>query len=370
MKNNTFDIMKMFFMFVFVTFLIAIFIVLLVMSSDNKLIDSINEFTRSDTKVLYFSNNKNYSKYPIELFDKYDIEYLYINTDDLSKFEEKKIKQLIDNTNLHDIIIIFKEGKLIDSIVDYGNSESLNAFLQKYNIIPSIISDPSWIIEETKEALTSEFTLLYIPYKYDSSSLDQNEILYDISLEYNINYKLMPAYLLSYSQQEKLNSILQISSVNDQIVILVKEGKIIGSIRGINDKIDYLNKLYEYNFISEIENYIQEISYEEFEDMLNSNELNVVFIIKDDCKYCDITKSTLNKIIINYDIPMKYINIVDFDTDISNNVERKLTESGYSDGFTTPLTVIIQSNKVIDYIIGSSNDKYFVDIFTENGIIK
>ena len=370
MKNNTFDIIKMFLLFIFVAFLITIFIILLVISSDNKLIDSIKEFTKSDTKVLYFSNDEYYSNYPIDLFDKYEIEYLYIDTTDLSRFEEKKIEEIINSTKIYNMIVIFENGEMVDSIVDYTTDEQLLTFLQKYNIIPSMLGNPEGIIENTKKLISSDFILLYVPYQYNDSLLEQNKILTQITNEYNIDYNMIPAYLLSLSQQKKLNNILQISSVGDQIVILIKDKKIIGSIRGINTKNTYLNSLYEYKYISEIENYIIEIDFDTFNNLVTSNESNVIVITKDDCKYCDTTLSTLNKIVIDYGISIKSINIIDFDSEISKSIETKLIELGYNDGFTTPITLITQSNKVIDYIIGSSNEQYFIDIFTENGIIK
>ena len=54
----------------------------------------------------------------------------------------------------------------------------------------------------------------------------------------------------------------------------------------------------------------------------------------------------------------------------SIEISKKLSELGYSDGFTTPITLIVENNKLINYVIGASNKQYFVDIFSENGIIK
>ena len=189
-------------------------------------------------------------------------------------------------------------------------------------------------------------------------------------MKYEINYKRVNAYLLSKNQQNKLNSILQISTVEDQIVILVKNEKIIGSIRGVNNKRDYLNQLKEFNFIEEVSYLITHINFEEFNNLLNNSQKNVVLIGKDDCKYCDEAIETLNNVSINYDIKVNYINIGTMDSDVSIGLQNKLNELNYNDGFTTPITLIMENNKLLDYVIGSSDEKYFIDIFTENGIIK
>lgn len=370
MKNNTFDIIKTFLMFVFVVFLITIFIVLLVVFSDNKVVDNIREFTKNGTKVLYFSNKEKFSNYPIELLEKYDIEYLYIETSDLSKFEQKKIRSIVDNNNIYNSIIIMENGEVKETLVDYNSDTDVLNFFQRNNIIPAIIGNTKDILENTKKLITSDLMLLYVPYNYNNLLLEQNKILTEITNEYNIGYSMIPAYLLSFNQQEKLNSILQISYVENQIVILVKNKKIIGSIRGYGSKSTYIEDLYKYKLISEIESYIQEIDYDILNNLVSSSESNITVITKNDCKYCESVLSTLNKIKLEYDISINLINITDFDSEIAKSIENKLTELGYNDGFTTPLTIITQSNKVIDYVIGSSNEKYFVDIFRENGIIK
>ena len=47
-----------------------------------------------------------------------------------------------------------------------------------------------------------------------------------------------------------------------------------------------------------------------------------------------------------------------------------MIEIGYTEAFSLPLVVIVESNKVIDYIIGNSEKSYFLDVFIENGVIK
>lgn len=370
MKSNTFSIIKKIIMTILFIVLISIFICLLFFTKDNDLIKDVKEFIEKDTKVLYITNKNKYSEYPTKLFDKYNIKYLYINSDKLSSIEKTKIEKIINSKYLSNIVVIFKDGKVVDAIIDYETDNDLNKFLQKYDIIPQVIGDIDGILESIPELLDSEFTMLYVPYKYLDGIEYQNEILKQISTRYKINYKLINAYLLSFEQQEKLNSMLQISSVEDQIIILIKDKKIVGSIRGINKANYYLDELYKYNFIEKVDNYINIINYDKFNELINSNDKSIILIGKDECRYCENVISTLNSITINYNIPINYINVGKLDSELSNKVEKRLIELGYSDGFTTPITLLTESNKLIDFVIGPSEEKYFVDIFTENGIIK
>lgn len=370
MKENTFTIIKKVLNIVIFIIIVIVFVILLMFSSDNNKISVIQEFIKNDVKVLYISDELNYSDYPIELFKKYEIEFLNINSDELNIFEKSKIEKIINSQYLSDIIIIYQNGKIIDKIVNYESERKLNTILQKLNILPEVIGDVKGIIESVPDLLESDLSILYFPYEYVDGIETQSKILEEIAKEYNSEYKMIDAYLLSSTQKQKLNSILQISEVEDQIIILVQNQKIIGSIRGINTKNEYLKNLEDFEFIDEIDNYIKDIDYDEFENLVNSQEKSIILIGKDNCKYCDEVMNILNTIIIDYDIEINYLNIKDFESDISEKVEQKIIELGYEDGFTTPIILLIESNKLLDYVIGSSDEKYFVDIFTENGIIK
>ena len=370
MKKDNFKGRKNITLIIIFILLVIIFFLLLLVTKDDNHIKEIKQFIKDETKVLYIVDEKYYSDYPIEIFEKYDIDYLYINSTKLSKIEQNKIENIINSKYLSSIIVIFNNGEIVDAIIEYEDEDSLNKFFQKYELIPQIIGDNSKIIENVNELLETEYSLIYLPYKYSEEIDQQDEIFDDICEDYEVNYKKIDAYLLSKSQQDKLNSILQISTVEDQIVILVKSGKIIGSVRGINNKKDYLNSLENFNFIDNVSYLITHINFDEFSNLINSSDKNIVVIGKDECKYCDEVIETLNNISINYDIKINYINIGKMDSNISKEIQEKLFELDYNDGFTTPLTLIVENNKLLDYVIGASNEEYFIDIFEENGIIK
>lgn len=369
MRKDNFKVIKNIALIIFILLLI-IFFSFLFSTRDSKLIKDIQEYISTDTKVLYISNEANYSYYPIEMFKKYDIDYLYIDSTKLSNVEKSKIENIINSKYLSNIIIIFQEGKVTDAIIEYDNEKSLNEFLQKYELVPQIIGDNSNIINSVSELLKTEYSLLYLPYEPIKEIDDQDETLKEISLDYGFNYKKIDAYLLSKNQQKKLNTILQISTVEDQIVILVKDDEIIGSIRGTKNKKDYLSNLTEYNFLDEIDFFITDINLDGFNNLINNNDKNVIMIGKDECKYCDYVIDILNDIAINYDIKINYINVGKIDSNVAIELEEHLLSLGYNDGFTAPITLMIENKKLLDYIIGASEEKYFVDIFLENGIIK
>lgn len=354
----------------FVLVLTIILAILLVITTDSKKIKNIKKFTSNDTKVLYITNKNKYLKYVVDMLDKYDAEYMHIDSSIISNIEKKKIQTIIDNNNITNIIVIFQDGKIKDTLLNCENENEINKFLQFNNIVPEVIGDNKNIISLVEKLLDTDLSLIYIPYEYVNGISEQDEMLKNISNNYNINYKMINAYLLSDVQKQKLNSILKVSPVDEQIVILVKDKKIVGNIRDRHTSVEYIEKLNELKFVQNKENYIKEINYDEFNNIIELNEKSVILIIKDDCKYCDELNKTLNSIIMEYGIKINYINVGDIDSELSKNVSNKLNSLGYNDGFTSPMTIMFESNKIINYVIGPSTEEYFVDIFTENGIIK
>lgn len=370
MKKDNFKVRNNIVLLIILGILLVIFFSLFLFTRDNSLIKDVKKFVEADTKVLYISDKENYKEYPIDLFEKYEINYLYINSDKLRNVEESKLEKIINSKYLSNIIVIYNNGEIVDAIIEYDSKDSLNKFLQNNNIIPEIITDNTNILEEVKNVLDTDYSLIYLPYKNIEEIENQDKILKDICEDYEINYKKIDAYLLSSSQHTKLNTLLQISKVEEQIIILVKNKKIIGSIRDINNKKEYLEKLKEYNFVEQINSLITFINLNEFNNLLNNNEKNIIVIGKDECKYCDSVTTTLNDIAINYDIKINYLNVGKIDSSISLEVEEKLMELNYNDGFTTPMVIVVENNKLLNYVIGFASEQYFVDIFTENGIIK
>ena len=210
MKDNLKIIKKIFIITIFIILLI-IFFSFLISNRDNKLINNIKKYIASDIKILYITDKNNYSRYPIELFKKYDINYVYINSTNLSNIEKNKMEKLINSKYLSNIIVIFEDGKIVDAIIEYESEDKLNEFLQKHQIIPEIIGDNSKIIPHITKLLEDEYTVLYLPYVKSEYIDSQNLILSEICLEYNIKYKMMDIYLLSKFQQEKLNFTIKYS---------------------------------------------------------------------------------------------------------------------------------------------------------------
>ena len=256
-------------------------------------------------------------------------------------------------------------------MINCNENKCINKFLKENKIIPNkIVNNVKDIIKNANNILNNQYAMIYIPYvEHDYIDL-QDEMLEKISKVYSVDYNRIDAYLLSENQKTKINTLFDISLVEDQILILVKDNKMIGNIRGIHSRNTYVETLYEVNFINELEDKIQKINYDEFKEILTEPEKNILLIGSDKLKDSNNIYELLNSMTYSYNIEVKYFNIDNNDIVMQEKINNKLKNIGYEGAFSLPIVTIIESGDILDYAIGNSKEEYFLDIFIENGIIK
>ena len=79
-------------------------------------------------------------------------------------------------------------------------------------------------------------------------------------------------------------------------------------------------------------------------------------------------RPVLNDIAEEYGITINYLNITDLSTDDQTSMTESLDI--LSDGFGTPLTIVVQNKEVIDSIEGFDSEETMVEFFKENGFIE
>ena len=355
------------FILVILMFAIAFFVIF---NNNSQIVNDLKKFVSNGTKIVYISTKKDYSNYPSKLLDKYEVDFKYISKEELSNLEKKKISKIINSNYFDNILIIYKEGKIVDAKRDFKSNLEIENFFQDNNIIPKEITDIDHIFPQVKEYLNYESAMIYVPYNDMVEMKNEMETLKRISDEYNITLEKIDAYLLSETQKEKLNNILNISSVDNKIVILIKDGKIYNTIRDIETYDDYLNKIFELKFIIEKKQYINELTYNNINTYFDSQNKQVLLLIKDDCSSCNMVVDTLNAIVATYNIHISYLNTTELTEKELDELNDLIKNYGNNDLNNYPQTLIIENKKIIATIAGSSEEKYFVDIFKENGIIK
>lgn len=346
--------------------LVSLVAIMQLMKDSNKIVE-VKEFIKNNQVVLYLSKDSNL-KYSFEVLENYDIDYLNVDINSLNIFERIKLKKIVNNQYLNNTIVIYENGKILDTLNDFKEEEVID-FLQKNNIIPLEISTAAkQIVKDVQNIYNEEYAIIFMPYIKHKEILNQDKILKEISKKYNIEYKRIDAYLLSNKQKSKINAVLKISEVEEQILLLVRNKKIMANIRGIYDKKTYIEKLDGLSFIDKIEEKITQINYSDFELLLEAKDKSVIYFSKNNCKECETIYRLLSNMTYNYNIDVKLMDLTEETEFVA--VKNRLTDIDYKDAFSLPMVIVFENNKVLDYIIGNSSEQYFMDVFIENGVIK
>jgi ABC-type oligopeptide transport system ATPase subunit len=176
--------------------------------------------------------------------------------------------------------------------------------------------------------------------------------------------------IINYSKYDINGKLLDISDVDNQILLVIKDNKMIANIRGFHSENTYIETLYDVGFIDNLEDKLNELSYNEFKSLISGNNKNIVLLTQDNSADSEKVYDLLNQMVYNYDIDVNYINLEKNNSEVYQKVKNKLKEMEYEEVVSMPMVLIIESNKVVDYIVGNSTEEYFLDSFIENGVIK
>lgn len=95
-----------------------------------------------------------------------------------------------------------------------------------------------------------------------------------------------------------------------------------------------------------------EITIDELKEMVANKQDLILFIGSDECSHCSTYKITVNKIVQNYQVDIKYINIANLSESERNDL---LEISNF--GNSTPTTVFIKEGK--EYCGETNNCSYY-----------
>lgn len=110
-----------------------------------------------------------------------------------------------------------------------------------------------------------------------------------------------------------------------------------------------------------------EISYDKLNTMLKNKESFILFIGSKTCTHCDAFKVTLNKVIKDYGVDVKYIDISKLDDEQLSSLQGKFPFSG------TPTTVFVtkgSEKNTYNRIEGEKEYSKVVEVFKKNKYIK
>lgn len=110
-----------------------------------------------------------------------------------------------------------------------------------------------------------------------------------------------------------------------------------------------------------------EVSVDEYLNIYNGEQRTLVLVARPTCHYCQIAEPILHNIAYKYDININYLNTDNF----QGEDKQKFIGSNelFSNGFGTPMLLIISNGKINDMIDGVTDTKHYVEFLKENKFI-
>lgn len=340
-------------------------------NNSKKIIDEYNSLMKNSTlAIFYFGDDKEIDEKCQIYSSNYDFEYLNIQTSDISRKKKNEIRKNLNIYNLTSTFVIVSNGVPISSVTKITDAEKLLEYLQNNNLVPLIIGDTNPILNDFKSSISSDDgMLIYLPTSYDEINDKKDQILINISEQYNLDYKKIDAYLLSKKQLLKMMSQLGFSEIQEDLLVYVNSGSVVNVIEATTtDENSYFKLLTNYGIIDiSSKDYLVNISSSKFESLIKEKNKNVILIGTDNCNYCDRVRPILGQIAYQYGITLYYLDA----TKDLNKISDLIKEGGYSNGLSSaPFLMISENKKIVDYVIGLSEKKLYIDKLTEIGVIK
>lgn len=113
---------------------------------------------------------------------------------------------------------------------------------------------------------------------------------------------------------------------------------------------------------------LTEIKIDTYLDYYNGNENKLVLIARPTCGYCQIAEPIIRKIIKDYDVEINYLNTDDLSGD--DTVKFTSSDAEFSNGFGTPMLLVVGNGKIVDKVDGLTDTAHYVDFIKRNNFIK
>ncbi len=112
---------------------------------------------------------------------------------------------------------------------------------------------------------------------------------------------------------------------------------------------------------------LNEIDIDEYLDLKAGDEASIIYVARPTCTYCQQMEPIVRNIVYEYGIEINYLNTDELD----DEGQAALIESDdyFSEGYGTPLLLIVQDDEIVDIQEGYTDKDTTVSFFADNGFI-
>lgn len=214
----------------------------------------------------------------------------------------------------------------------------------------------------------NENTIIYYASSQCGYCAMQTPILETLAKQYDLDYLEIDSIKLTTSERNTVLEKLGIEHATPTTVV-VKNGKVVDTAIGYKSGKEYVEFLKNAGILPEDATYSKTIyedapnltiiDFDEYKDLINSEEDVVITVGQTGCGHCTAIRPSLDRIVTKNNLKIYYLNLTDMTRDESNSFFEGLIDLGFDDpeflengSFGTPTTFTISNGKIKHYFAG------------------
>jgi len=117
---------------------------------------------------------------------------------------------------------------------------------------------------------------------------------------------------------------------------------------------------------------LEEIGMTEFTTLLNGEESSIIYIARPGCGFCQQQEPIVESVALENDIVVHYLNTDNLTSDEMYSLFKVDTKLFGEEGkdFGTPTILIVKDGKIVDSVVGLTEEEGLISFFKDNKIIK
>ena len=113
---------------------------------------------------------------------------------------------------------------------------------------------------------------------------------------------------------------------------------------------------------------LNSIDIDKYLSLKKGNDKSIIYISRPTCHYCQQEDPIIKNIVYETKVTVNYLNTDELDDD--GNTKLIKSDDYFSEGYGTPLILVVQKNKIVDKIEGLTSKEDIVSFFKKYDFIK
>ena len=113
---------------------------------------------------------------------------------------------------------------------------------------------------------------------------------------------------------------------------------------------------------------LNDIDIDEYLDLKEGDKASIIYIARPTCHYCQQMEPIIRNIVYEYDVKVNYLNTDELDDEGQSKLIK--SDDYFSEGYGTPLLLVVKDDKIVDIQEGLSDKDTTVKFLKDNGFIR